>query len=227
MELVTVTTVVTAATAAFQGQQPYDLVGLRAIKAELEYAESDKDDLLKRWITQASAAAARFCNRVFPIETVQDQIFPPRDYFPVPVVIGGVTPLQLSRWPVSASPTVTENGKTLVEDTDFIVKYDVGQLLRLDVNGWPKRWPALPTVVQYPAGYQLTDPEFGDVADAVVRMVKARFFAQLRDPALRSENITGAYEATYWFASGPGTAIGNLTPDVQALLEKYRVPVVG
>jgi hypothetical protein len=227
MELVTVTTVVTAATATFAGQQPYDLVGLRAIKAELEYADSDKDDLLKRWITQASAAAARFCNRVFPIETVQDQIFPPRDYFPVPVVIGGVIPLQLSRWPVSASPTVTENGITLVEDTDFIVKYDVGQLLRLDVNGWPKRWPALPTVVQYPAGYQLTDPEFADVADAVIRMVKARFFAQLRDPALRSENITGAYEATYWFASGPGAAIGNLTPDVQALLEKYRVPVVG
>jgi hypothetical protein len=227
MELVTVTTVVTAATAAFQGQQPYDLVGLRTIKAELEYVDSDKDELLKRWITQASAAAARFCNRVFPIETVQDQIFPPRDYFPVPVVIGGVMPLQLSRWPVSESPTVTENGITLVEDTDFIVKYDVGQLLRLDVNGWPKRWPALPTVVQYPAGYKPTDPDFADVADAVIRMVKARFFAQLRDPALRSENITGAYEATYWFASGPGAAIGNLTPDVQALLEKYRVPVVG
>lgn len=51
MELVTVTTVVTAATAAFQGQQPYDLVGLRTIKAELEYVDSDKDELLKRWIT--------------------------------------------------------------------------------------------------------------------------------------------------------------------------------
>jgi hypothetical protein len=227
MELVTVTTVVTAATAAFQGQQPYDLVGLRTIKAELEYVDSDKDELFKRWITQASAAAARFCNRVFPIETVQDQIFPPRDYFPVPVVIGGVMPLQLSRWPVCESPAVTENGITLVEDADFIVKYDVGQLLRLDVNGWPKRWPALPTVVQYPAGYKPTDPDFADVADAVIRMVKGRFFAQLRDPALRSENITGAYEATYWFASGPGAAIGNLTPDVQALLEKYRVPVVG
>ena len=103
----------------------------------------------------------------------------------------------------------------------------MGQLLRLDVDGWPKRWPALTTVVQYSAGYKPTDPDFADVADAVIRMVKARFFAQLRDPALRSENITGAYEATYWFASGPGAAIGNLTPDVQALLEKYRVPVVG
>ena len=104
MDLVIVTTVVTAATAAFQGQQPYDLVDLPTLKAELNLTDGSKDALLLRWITQASAAAAKFCNCVFPVETVQDQIFPPRDYFPVPVVIGGVMPLQLSRWPVSEFP---------------------------------------------------------------------------------------------------------------------------
>ncbi len=227
MDFVIVSTVVTAAIASFQGQQAYDLVDLPSLKAELQLADRSKDALLLRWITQASAAAAKFCNRVFAVETVQDQIFPPRDYFPAPTVIGGVMPLQLSRWPVAQPPTVTENGVALVENTDFMVKYDVGQLLRLDVNGWPKRWPALPTIVQYPAGYKLTDPDFADVADAVIRMVKARYFAQARDPALRSENISGAYEAQYWFASGPGAAVGNLTPDVEALLDKYRVPVVG
>lgn len=97
----------------------------------------------------------------------------------------------------------------------------------LRVSAWPKRWPSLTTVVQYAAGYKPTDLGFADVADAVVRMVKARYFAQQRDPALRSENITGAYEAQYWFASGPGATVGNLTPDVEALLDKYRVPVVG
>jgi hypothetical protein len=84
----------------------------------------------------------------------------------------------------------------------------------------------LPTVAQYSAGYQITDPEFADVFDAVTRMVKARYFAQMRDPALRSENVAGAYEAQYWFASGPGAAVGNLTPDVEALLENYRVPTM-
>jgi Phage gp6-like head-tail connector protein len=226
MEFVIVSTVVTAATAAFQGQQAYDLVDLPTIKAELNLTDTSKDTLLLRWITQASAAAARFCNRVFPVETVQDQIFPPRDYFPAPTVIGGDKPLQLSRWPIAAAPSVTENGIALLENTDFMVKYDVGQLLRLDVNGWPKRWPALPTLVQFSAGYQITDPEFADVFDAVTRMVKARYFAQMRDPALRSENVAGAYEAQYWFASGPGAAVGNLTPDVEALLENYRVPTM-
>lgn len=226
MELVTVTTVVTAATAAFAGQQPYDLVGLRTIKAELEYSDSDKDELLKRWITQASAAAARFCNRVFPIETVQDEVFPPRDYFPAPTVIGGIKPLQLTRWPITAISAVTENEIGLVGDTDYLIKPEVGQLVRLDTNGWPKRWPALPTVVQYSAGYVLDDPTLADLIDGVIRYVKGRYFAQSRDPALRSENVTGAYEATYWFASGPGAAVGNLTPDIEALWEKYRVPVV-
>lgn len=227
MDFVVVTTVVTPATAAFQGQQAYDLVDLATVKSELQLTDSSKDALLLRWITQASAAAAKFCNRVFAVETIQDQIFPPRDIFPAPVVIGGVLPLQLSRWPVTQSPTVTENSIALVENADFVVKYDVGQLLRLDANGWLKRWPPLATVVQYAAGYKPTDPGFTDVADAVIRMVKARYFAQARDPSLRSENITGAYEAQYWFASGPGAAVGNLTPDVEALLDKYRVPVVG
>lgn len=227
MDFVVVSTVVVAATPAFQGQQPYDLVDLATLKAELQLTDSGKDALLLRWITQASAAAARFCNRVFTVETVQDQVFPPRAHFPAASVIGGVMPLQLSRWPVTQSPTVTENGVSLVENTDFIVKYDVGQLLRLDANGWPRRWPALATIVQFAAGFKPTDPAFADVADAVIRMVKARYFAQARDPALRSENVTGAYEAQYWFASGPGAAVGNLTPDVEALLDKYRVPVLG
>lgn len=227
MDFIIVTTVVTPAAAAFEGQQPYDLIDLATVKAELQLSDSSKDALLLRWITQASAAAAKFCNRMFAVETVQDQIFPPRDYFSAPTVIGGVLPLQLSRWPLIEPPTVTENNIALVENADFVVKYDVGQLLRLDGNGWPKRWPALATVVQFAAGYKPMDLGFADVADAVARMVKTRYFAQLRDPALRSENITGAYEAQYWFASGPGAAVGNLTPDVEALLDKYRVPIVG
>jgi hypothetical protein len=229
MELITVSTVVTPATAAFQGQgqTPYDLVDLATVKSELKLVDTSKDSDLRRWITQASAAAANFCNRVFPIETVQDQIFPPRDYFPAPTVIGGVKPLQLSRWPIDYSPTVTENEIALVENTDYLVKYDVGQLLRLDSNGWPKRWPALITVVQYRAGYALTDPTLADLVDGVIRYVKGKYFAQERDPALRQENIEGAYSATYWFAAGPGAAVGNLPPDIEALWEKYRVPVIG
>jgi hypothetical protein len=346
MELTTNTSLLLAAKSEWDDQQAYDLVDLATVKSELDIDTTEKDALFFRWITQASAAAANFCDRVFPVEIVQDQIFPPRDYFPAPTVMGGVRPLQLSRWPLVARPStagtppplapvlssvtlgalgaatyyakityVTPTGETaaslesslavaannlpqvaapiadtqalatgwncylgstsfgetlqnatpipigtaftlptsglttggaalptavlvleneipLAEGVDFIMKGvrttgDVGQLIRLDINGYPKKWPALPILVQFSAGYVLDDPKLADAVDAVIRMIKGRYFAQLRDPALRSENIVGAYEAQYWLASGPGAAVGNLTPDVAALLEKYRVPVLG
>jgi hypothetical protein len=338
MELITVSTLITPATAAFQGQKPYDLVPLRAVKRELRITDSGDDDLYRDWITQASAAAAKYCNRVFPIETVQNRIYPPRDYFPAPTVIGGVKPLQLSRWPLAvevstagtpppaapvlsavaggslpgtfyarvsyvtatgetaaslestlivatgllqvASPLLdkaglaigwncylgnasgaeilqnvaplpigtaftlpvsgvvtegaplppyvlaVENNRALAEGNDFLVKPGDGELVRLDSNGWPKHWPALATQIIFAAGYAFDDPDFADAQDAVIRMVKARYFARTRDPMLRSQNIPGAWEAQYWFASGPGAPVGNMTPDVAALLGKYRVPVL-
>ena len=51
--------------------------------------------------------------------------------------------------------------------------------------------------MQYQAGYGLTDPNLADLVDGVIRYVKGGYFAQMRDPALRSENITSAYEAQY------------------------------
>jgi hypothetical protein len=337
--------VLNPATPAFAGQGAYDLVGLTAVKAELQLTDGSKDTDLLRWITQSSSEAAKFCNRVFPVETVQEQIFPPRDFFP-PISIGGADPLQLKRSPVAgqacvagiaaplapalsvspggllaagrfyvratyvtamgetavsaesnivvpandlltvaspvpdtqglatgwnvyvgtkpgqetlqnasplplgtawtepligiiASPqvlaplpgfvSVIENQIPLTEGVDFLVDTDVGQLTRLDVNGWPKRWPPLPIVVFYPAGYSMTDPDMSDAQDAVTRMVKGRYFAQTRDPALRQENIEGVFSATYWFGAGPGASpgVGNLPPDIQGILEKYRSPVVG
>lgn len=120
---------------------------------------------------------------------------------------------------------VVENDIPLAEGIDFIVDADAGRLVRLDINQWPRRWPALRILVQYPAGYDLDD--IADVQDAVIRMVKARWRAQTRDPAVRSTNIPGVFEETYWFAAGPGAAVGNMTPDVSAILDKYRVPVFG
>jgi hypothetical protein len=341
MELVTVSTVLVPATAAYNGQQPHDLVALSAITQELRDCDTRLYPAILTWITQASAAASKFCNRSgFQVETIQDQVFPPRDYFPAPTVIGGVKPLQLSRWPIATTPSLAgtappiaptlsqtpggslsaatyyvkvtyvtptgetaasqesllsvaadnllmvagpiqdqaanatgwncyigntswgetkqnstplaigapfvlpgsglidgaefpsyvlaiENNRPLCEGTDFIAKKTEGQLIRLDTNGWPKHWPALITLVQYPGGFDVTGPEYADLADAATRMVRDRYFSRDRDARLRQESTAGVYDATYWFASGPGAATGNLTPDVEAILEKYRVPVCG
>jgi hypothetical protein len=336
----TITTVVVPAVAAFQGQARYDLVSLASVKAELNIVDQSKDANLKTWITQSSSAAAKFCNRVFPVELLQDQIFAQRDHYPQ-VVTGGARPLQLSRWPIATTPcragiaappapllssvpggvlpgarcyvratyvtaagetavsaesnvmiganallqvaspppdplgratgwnvyvstasgteilqnaapmaigtpwteavtglvtagtampsfvSVIENGNPRIEGIDFLTDFSTGQLRRLDTNGYVKGWPALAIVVLCPAGYVLTDPIFSDAADAVTRMVKGRYFAQNRDPALRQENVEGTWSAQYWFAAGPGAAVGNLAPDIEAILEKYRVPVMG
>lgn len=340
MSLTRIYRVLQPASAAFSGQGAYDLIDLATLKLLLNIpvTTTTYDDFLLKAITQSSGEASRFCNRVFPIETLQEQIYPPRDYFP-PIAIGGVGPLQLKRWPIAgqacvaglAAPTipllstvaggaltatryfvvvsyvtaagetavsveanlaiasnnllvvaspkpdsfglasgwnvyigtksgqetlqnasplpigsaftlptgglvagaqnqfvsVIENQIPLAEGIDFLVDYYSGEMTRLDVNGWPKRWPPLPIVVLYPAGYAMTDPELADAQDAVSRLVKGRYYALNRDPALRQENIEGVWSAAYWFASGPGAASGNLPPDVQALLEKYRTPVVG
>lgn len=343
MGLQMISTVVAKATAAFQGQQPYDLVDVATVRAELQIADGSRDSDLKRWIAQASRAAAHFADRVFPVELVLDQVFPDRDPYPQ-VALGTVSPLQLSRWPVAASPCVAriaappapvlstaaggvlaaarcyvrvtyvtaagetavsaesniavpangllqvaspaadpaglatgwnvyaatvagkeslqnatpiaigtawlepvgglivppvslaplpsfvaaiENGIPLTEGVDFLTDFATGELTRLDVNGWPKRWPKLPIAVLYPAGYVFTDPDFADAQEAAIRMVKARWFAQPRDPALREENVVGVYQAQYWSASGPGAAVGDLTPDIEAMLERYRVPSIG
>jgi hypothetical protein len=332
-------TVRKAAAAAFPGQQPYDLIALATAKAELQISDTSHDADLGRWITAASAASARFCNRVFPIELLEELLYPDRDYFPQ-VVVGEVKPLQLRRWPISNSPciagipapnplpnyapvlgsvpggalaaafyyvrqtyltalgetaagaeanlavaannlltvaapgldqqalatgwncyvgtasgqetlqnasplavaasftlpptglvagavlpnfvSVIENTNPLVEGVDFLVDYDDGQLTRLDVNAYPKRWPQLRTAVLYSTGWSLSDPTMADAQEAVTRMVKARYFGQTRDPALRQENVEGVWSAQYWFGAGPGAAVGDLPPDIMAMLDRYR-----
>lgn len=201
----------------------YDLTTLATVKAELGITATDKDANLARYITEASAFAAKFCNRVFPVEAVSDQFFLDRD--PNRVLIGGAKPLQLSRYPILASPAavVTEDGTVLTLSTDYLVDADPGQLTRLDGNGWPKRWPALSLVVVYSSGFA-TIP--ADVAGAVIRLVKVRHFGATRDPMLRQESVDGVWSGAWWFGSGPG-GTGNLPPDVQEMLEAYRVPVIG
>lgn len=126
----------------------------------------------------------------------------------------------------AALPTfvaVVENSIPLAEGVDFLIKTAVGQLERLDTNLWPRRWSALPITVQYQTGYVILP---ADVVESVVLMAKHRWFARKRDPYLRQENIPGVIENTWWIAQGPGTN-GNLPPDVEDMLEKYRVPVTG
>lgn len=118
----------------------------------------------------------------------------------------------------------------LAEGIDFISDYNASQpdfshgwLTRLfQMDAFPRRWSGLPIYVLYQAGF---NPIPDDLTDAVLQLVKAKWFARTRDPQLRSKNVVGVYEAQYWFASGPGSE-GQFPPDVQAAIDRYRVPVI-
>ena len=211
----------------------YDLTTLANIKDDLAIPSTDtsSDATLGRFITEQSALVAQYCNRVFPIETVQDVIMPDRDPYPYQVT-GMLSELQLSRWPVVSVASVTDTVavgmvNTLTEGTDFIVDTADGWLTKIDPNtGYPTEWSPDRYTVQYQAGYfeagSGTPP--ADLEMAVLRLVTARFKARGRDPFLRSQGEPGVGQEQYWIGALPGQT-GPFPPDIAAVLEKYRVPV--
>lgn len=218
-KLVSLSTVVTPA-------DTYDLTTLDVVKGLLGITGDTQDAYLQSLISAASAGAAQYCDRVFPAETVLDEVWPAVDAYPYQVP-GGVAPLQLSRWPLGTINSVvistdpTSIPTTLTAGTDFRIDAKNGQLIRLDFSGYPCGWAPSYIAVNYVGGYA-TIP--ADVADAACRMVRSRYFANMRDPMLRSENIVGVYEAQYWIAMNASS--GNLTPDIADLLDNYRTPVI-
>ncbi len=210
----TISSIVTAAAT-------HNMTDLDTIKDELMLTKTDasRDAVLNRYIVEASAAAENYCNRVFVVETILDQFFPRRDP-PFQVVADGIDPLQLSRSPIASLASVTEDGTALIENTDFLKDAARGQLIRLDVNGYPKRWNALPISVQYDGGYL---PLPADVTASGIRMVAQRHFARIRDPLVKSEVVDGIGRTDYITSN---SAEGNMPTDVIDLLDNYRMPTI-
>jgi hypothetical protein len=85
-------------------------------------------------------------------------------------------------------------------------------------------WEAVPTQVQYQAGYA---PIPADLVDATLRLVTARFKQRGRDPMLVEQTQAGALGTQrYWVGTAPGQQ-GAFAPEISSLVEQYRVPVIG
>jgi hypothetical protein len=217
-----ITTVVAAS-------ESYDLAVLADVKDDWSISGSADDNFVSRSITRCSRAAAQFCNRVFALETVQDLVFFRRGEWPGEI-IETVAPLQLSRWPIAAIISVTIDGTSLIEGTDFVTDEQVGQLRRFDVDGREKAWTGTKATVVYAAGYVLpgqaavagAQPLPADISDAVSRMVYTRYAERQRDPLVKSEYVDGVGRTEYLEPSSDG----NLSPDVEDILDNYRVPVI-
>lgn len=227
MAIEIITTVLTPAAS-------YDLTDLATVKDELSLptADTSKDCFLSRGITQVSAAIARYCNRVFPAETVSDLIYlRGRPFSPHYAVtpLGQPAPLQLTRWPVVSMTSVIETAAdgtttTLLEDTDYQLDPATGWLFRLDcTSGMLRNWFTASVTAQYEAGYAAI-PD--DVVDACLRLVTLRFKARGRDPSLMEQTTQELGTQRFWVGPAPGQN-GAMPPEIEALVDRYRVPVAG
>lgn len=216
----------------------FDLTTLLNVKTDIgldDDTDASTDIYLKRVIRQTSKAIAQYCNLIFPLQTYQDVFRPQQDWWPV-TIPNGQAPLVLARSPlVDVTSIVVKDGTTdvtLVEDTDFEIDPQTGEIWRLDNYDNPRRWDAVKTVVVYRAGFTLpgqtgTDNQLEivapDLEDAAIRLIKARWLAKDRDPYLKTDTVDGVGTQTYWIPNSPD---GNMPPDVQDILDNYRVPVI-
>jgi hypothetical protein len=207
------------------------LLDLAIFKNDWAVTTTADDAFLTRAITRCSVFAETYCKRTFGVQTLQDSITLRRDKWPF-ILKERPDPLQLSAWPLVAIASVTEDGTVLTLGTDFAADMDAGQLYRLNEWGTEREWRGVSIVVVYQAGYVLPDdtnlyspmpqPLPLDLQDAVSRMTYTRYAERQRDPLLKSEYVDGVGRAEY-IVSSPD---GNLSPDVEDILAKYRVPTV-
>ncbi|MGH6836825.1 MAG: hypothetical protein ACREC9_15085, partial [Methylocella sp.] len=127
-----------------------------AAAAFVETKQNATPLLLSATFTEPSAgliSGAAIPNYVTAVENFAPALSP---------VNNGVTPPGLPPLP-----------QPLAEGVDFLVDARFGQLSRLYPDGYPHAWPPLPIVIQYQAGFA-TIPF--DLQEAVIRMVKARWY---------------------------------------------------
>lgn len=195
-----ITTVTTAAST-------YDLTTLPVVKAELGITTTTDDTVLALYIGAESLKVAAACGVVFPRETVVDTFR---------ISSGAYLPaLMLSRAPVGTITSVYEAGE-LVPAAEYEVDANAGLLYRLtETDGYRRTWFSEKTVVTYQGGYAAIP---APVADACLQMVKQRYYARMRDPALRSLDITGVSREEYWV----GAINDGMPADVDLLLAPYK-----
>lgn len=183
-----------------------DLTTLATVKDELGIGDRASDAQLRRQITQASDAIAKYCRRVFPIETVSE-VFR----------IGQTGTLMLSRYPVTEVVSVIVDGKPITEPSYWLDR-DTGIMDRCDGQGRSVHWCGN-VVVTYRAGYALPAGLPEGIERACIILVKSYSLGAERDPLIRSDAIEGAGSTEYFSGGGTG-----LPPEVQGLLDPHIKP---
>jgi hypothetical protein len=211
-----------------------DLVALADVRDELS-APRNQDARLKRYITSASSVISTYTRRVWREETVTETFY--ASYFmsgawggwggggwgygwrwqPYRRADGTPTPLVLARYPVSSIASVVVGDDPALDPTDYLLDETKGLVYHWDGERIvPRTWGTETVAVTYVAGYSLSDVP-PDVQQAAMALIRVRYFSHNRDPYLRSINVPGVQEESYW--AGPDQSA--LPPEACGLLEKH------
>jgi hypothetical protein len=184
------------------------LTRLDTVKTELGITDGASDEKIAALIEQASDVVAKYCNRVFALETVAETFR---------IHHHGTQGLTLGRYPVVAITSIVENGTTLTTD-EYEADIETGIIERLRSDR-VLGWPAGKVVVAYAAGFDLPDGLPDGIERATIELVKQYYASGDRDPLVRSEVVEGAGSTDYFSPSTTG-----FTPEVEGLLEPHRKP---
>lgn len=205
-----------------QAANSYDLTKLATVKAEI--GDNDDDALLSVFITQASNAIAKYCNRVFAKETVAETFRPQArfGYYRSPGFSAAADGICLSRYPITQIISIVENDVTLITDTDFEIDSESGIINRLCGDRFTSWTHYGKTVVTYTTGYDLPDGLPSGIERACVLLVKQYAASGDRDPMVRSEKTDGIGQTDYFTGADSG-----FPPEVTGLLMQHRKPSIG
>lgn len=180
------------------------LVTLATLKDELGITGTASDVKLARWIADASATVCGHCRaasdqlgrRTFAVETMTVAY----DSSEIDARCGTTSPLILPwRIPVTSIASVVEDGVTLEAD-EYQAYPMAGLLWRLDDDGNRTTWAQALITVTMTAGWDLAAEEQPEpLRRACIELVKLRWHAAGRDPAIKSESVDGIGQTTYGF----------------------------
>src|SRR6185312_6560578 len=195
------------------------LTTLAAVRDEIDVGADDTDGRLTRWITEESARIEARLGRVLVSEDVR-QIFrlDHRDRWDA----NPPDHLRLTRRPVTAIANVVVDGGALETDR-FEADAEAGLLFRLR-GSRRESWCGRVFEVTYTGGYPSISTMPRPIEAACLGLIRHRWAARGRDPMLRSLAIPGVATEQYWVGSIGEE--GDMPPEITALLEPYRNPVL-
>lgn len=200
-------TIVTPATS-------YELITLEDLRNELwmSASEDTQDVGLDALIVQVSRVIANEVNRVLGREEVEE----------VFRLDGCASSLILSRYPGIVIDSVIEDDGDPLDTDEYEVDVDSGLLIKLS-GGIQTNWNSNKVTVAYTGGYELPAEAPGPLALACIRAVNTYRSSSTRDAVLRSENIPGVLERTWWVGNPPASkSEATFSPDIMGLLDPFR-----